>query len=93
MGQNIIVKATNDKDYDVQYKASIEKKYATGWDYYDADFNWSSMLPAGTNEEIIVSTGNGESIAETGTFRMKVEIENAAGSIDKMYTVPVKITR
>lgn len=51
------------------------------------------MLPAGTNEEIIVSTGNGESIAETGTFRMKVEIENAAGSIDKMYTVSVKITR
>ncbi|PIE92142.1 hypothetical protein CO726_28185 [Bacillus fungorum] len=31
MGQNLIVKATNDKDYDVYYKAFIEKQYATGW--------------------------------------------------------------
>lgn len=93
MGQNIIVKTTNDKNYDVHYKVSIEKQYATGWGYYDADFNWGSMLPAGTNEEIIVSTGNGESIIETGTFRMKVEVENAAGSIDTMYTALVKITR
>ncbi|MFE5131655.1 hypothetical protein ACIROS_09220 [Bacillus mobilis] len=51
------------------------------------------MFPACTNEEIIVSTGNGESIAEIGTFRMKVKVENAAGSIDTMYTASVKLTR
>lgn len=49
------------------------------------------MLPACTNEEIIVSTGNDESIAEIGTFRVKVE--NATGSIDTMYTGLVKLTR
>ncbi|MED2041316.1 MULTISPECIES: hypothetical protein [Bacillus cereus group] len=49
------------------------------------------MFPACTNEEIIVSTGNGESIAEIGTFRVKVK--NAAGSIDTMYTASVKLTR
>ncbi|MEI4802796.1 hypothetical protein WAZ07_16035 [Bacillus sp. FJAT-51639] len=91
MGQNIIVKTTNDKAYDVHYKASIEKQYATGWGYYDADFNWGSMLPAGTNEEIIVSTGNGESISETGTFRVKIEVTNVDGSIDTIYTAPVKL--
>ncbi|MDA2169208.1 hypothetical protein PDN18_25205 [Bacillus cereus] len=52
-----------------------------------------AMLLACTNEEIIVSTGNGESIAEIGTFRVRVEVENAAGSIDTMYTVSVKLTR
>ncbi|MFB5583436.1 hypothetical protein ACE41D_20160 [Bacillus albus] len=51
------------------------------------------MFPAYTNEEIIVSTGNGGSIPEIGTFRMKVKVENAAGSIDKMYTASVKLTR
>lgn len=51
------------------------------------------MLLACTNEEIIVSTGNGESIAEIGTFRVRVEVENAACSIDTMYTVSVKLTR
>ncbi|MED0965691.1 hypothetical protein [Bacillus paramycoides] len=91
MGQNIIVKATNDRAYDIHYKASIEKQYATGWGYYDADFNWGSMLPAGTNEEIIVSTGNGESISETGTFRVKVEVTNVDGSIDTMYTAPITL--
>ncbi|MBJ8031862.1 hypothetical protein [Bacillus cereus group sp. N21] len=91
MGQNIIVKATNDRAYDVHYKASIEKQYATDWGYYDADFNWGSMLPAGTNEEIIVSTGNGESISETGIFRVKVEVTNADGSIDTMYTAPITL--
>ncbi|MGG0758016.1 hypothetical protein [Bacillus paramycoides] len=91
MGQNIIVKATNDRAYDIHYKASIEKQYATGWGYYDADFNWGSMLPAGTNEEIIVSTDNGESISETGTFRVKVEVTNVDGSIDTMYTAPITL--
>lgn len=52
-----------------------------------------AMLPACTNEEIIVTTGNGESIAEIGTFRVKVEFKNAAGSIDTMYTASVKLTR
>ncbi|WP_170959919.1 hypothetical protein [Bacillus cereus] len=52
-----------------------------------------AMFPACTNEEIIVSTGNGESIAEIGTFRMKVKVENAADSIDTMYTASVKLTR
>lgn len=49
------------------------------------------MLPACTNEEIIVSTGNGESIAEIGTFRVKVE--NATGPIDTMYTGSLKLTQ
>ncbi|HDR8434858.1 TPA: hypothetical protein QC285_004695 [Bacillus cereus] len=51
------------------------------------------MFPACTNEEIIVSTGNGESIVEIGTFRVKVKVENAAGLIDTMYTASVKLTR
>ena len=50
-------------------------------------------VPACTNEEIIVSTGNGDSIAEIGTFRVKVKVENAAGLIDTMYTASVKLTR
>ncbi|WP_218010710.1 hypothetical protein [Bacillus cereus] len=52
-----------------------------------------AMFPACTNEEIIVSTGNGESIVEIGTFRVKVKVENAAGLIDTMYTASVKLTR
>ncbi|MCU7756569.1 hypothetical protein PNF35_28635 (plasmid) [Bacillus cereus] len=52
-----------------------------------------AMFPACTNEEIIVSTGNGDSIAEIGTFRVKVKVENAAGLIDTMYTASVKLTR
>ncbi|EPF08985.1 MULTISPECIES: hypothetical protein [Bacillus] len=51
------------------------------------------MFPACTNEEIIVSTGNGDSIAEIGTFRVKVKVENAAGLINTMYTASVKLTR
>ncbi|MEB8703890.1 hypothetical protein [Bacillus cereus] len=52
-----------------------------------------AMFPACTSEEIIVSTGNGDSIAEIGTFRVKVKVENAAGLIDRMYTASVKLTR
>ncbi|MCW9134709.1 hypothetical protein OF830_28590 [Bacillus paramycoides] len=90
-GQNVIAKVTNDKADDVQYKASIEKQYATGWGYYETDFNWGSMLPAGTNEEIVAFSGNGESIWGTGTFRFKIEVENANGSIDTIYTAPITL--
>ncbi|HDX9590866.1 TPA: hypothetical protein ROX98_003929 [Bacillus pseudomycoides] len=90
-GQNVIAKVTNDKADDVHYKASIEKQYATGWDYYETDFNWGSMLPAGTNEEIVAFSGNGESIWGIGTFRFKIEVENADGSIDTIYTAPITL--
>ncbi|EJV56369.1 hypothetical protein BWGOE3_34290 [Bacillus mycoides] len=92
-GQNVIAKVTNDRAESVNYKVSIEKQYETGWDYYETWFNWNSMLPAGTNEEIVTFSGNGEDIWDAGTFRYKVEVTNADSSVDTIYTAPMTITQ
>ncbi|MGE6617518.1 hypothetical protein [Bacillus mycoides] len=93
MGQNIILRATNDNAYDVHYQASVEKQYDTGWDYYDADFRYGSLLPAGTNvyENFDAETGNGGAISEPGTYRMKIEVTHADGHVDTMYTAPITL--
>jgi hypothetical protein len=93
LGQNIILRATNDNPYDVHYTASFEKHYDTGWDYYDADFHYGSLLPAGTNvyEDFDAATGNGGAISEPGTYRMKIEVTYADGHIDTMYTAPITL--
>lgn len=93
LGQNIILRATNDNAYDVHYTASFEKQYNTGWGYYDADFRYSSLLPAGTNvyEDLNAETGNGGAISEPGTYRMKVEVTHADGRVDTMYTAPITL--
>lgn len=91
MGQSFILRATNDNVYDVTYKATIEKKYTTGWNYYDADFHYQSLLPAGTNEEFDVWTGDGGAISESGTYRMKIEVTHADSHVDTMYTAPITL--
>ena len=44
------------------------------------------MDPAGSNDEIATFTGYGDDIYEDGTYRYKVEIKDADGSIDTIYT-------
>ncbi|MBJ8055701.1 hypothetical protein JDS87_28260 [Bacillus cereus] len=90
-GQNMIAKITNDRAEDVYYRVSIEKKWATGWGYYDSDFIYGSELPAGTNEELSNTTGWGGNLSENGTYRYKVDITNADGSIDTIYTAPMTL--
>ncbi|WP_342719916.1 hypothetical protein AAG068_28555 (plasmid) [Bacillus paramycoides] len=84
LGQNIILRAINDNAYDVHYTASFEKHYDTGWDYYDADFHYGSLLVAGTNlyEDFDTKTGNNRAISEPGTYRMKIEVTHADGHFD-----------
>ncbi|PFB95280.1 hypothetical protein [Bacillus thuringiensis] len=91
-GQNMIAKVTNDRSEDVHYRVTIEKQSASGWGYYDADFRFGSELPAGTNEELYNTTGWGGAISENGTYRYKVEITNADGSIDTIYTASMTLT-
>ncbi|PFF30028.1 hypothetical protein CN327_24950 [Bacillus cereus] len=91
-GQNMIARVTNDRAESVHYRVTIEKKWATGWNYYDADFRFGSELPAGTNEEFDASTGWGGAISENGTYRYKVEITNADGSVDTIYTAAMTLT-
>ncbi|MDZ4443512.1 hypothetical protein ORM30_24120 [Bacillus cereus] len=91
-GQNMIAKVTNDRAEDVRYRVTIEKQWASGWGYYDADFRFGSELPAGTNEELYNTTGWGGAISEDGTYRYKVEITNADGPIDTIYTASMTLT-
>ncbi|PEM58076.1 hypothetical protein [Bacillus wiedmannii] len=93
LGQNIILRATNDNAYDVHYTTSFEKQYDSGWDYYDADFRYGSLLPAGTNvyEDFDATTGNGGAISLPGTYRMKIVVIHADGHVDTMYTVPITL--
>ena len=94
MGQNIILRATNDNTYDVTYKATVEKQYATGWGYVETDFNYQSILPAGTNEDFNAWTFDGNSagnLNEAGTYRMKIEVTHADGKTDTVYTAPLTL--
>ncbi|PFJ19184.1 hypothetical protein COD67_05120 [Bacillus cereus] len=81
MGQSFILRATNDNTYDVRYKATVEKQYATGWEYVETDLNYQSLLPAGTNEDFDVWTWNGNNghLNGEGTYRMKIEVTHADG--------------
>ena len=47
---------------------------------------------AGSNDEIATFTGYGDDIYEDGTYRYKVEIKDADGSIDTIYTAGMTVT-
>lgn len=91
-GQNMIAKITNDRAEDVRYRVTIEKKWASGWGYYETDFNFGSELPAGTNEEFYNTTGWGGQLSENGEYRYKVKITNTDGSVDTIYTASMTLT-
>ena len=76
----------------MRYRVTIEKKWASGWGYYETDFNFGSELPAGTNEEFYNTTGWGGQLSENGEYRYKVEIKNVDGSVDTIYTASMTLT-
>lgn len=47
----MIVKIINDRVEDVCYCVIIEKKWISGWGYYEIDFNFGFELLVGINEE------------------------------------------
>lgn len=92
-GQNVIAKVTNDRAEDIHYNVSIEKKYGDNWGEYETFFNWKNQwVPAGRNDKIITFSGYDENIWDTGTFRYKVEIVSADGSLDTIYTAAMTVT-
>lgn len=92
-GQNVIARITNDRTEDIHYNVSIEKKYGDSWGEYDTFFNWKNQwVPAGSNDEISTFTGYGEDIGDNGTYRYKVEIVSADGSVDTIYTAGMTVT-
>ncbi|AMR05738.1 hypothetical protein [Bacillus thuringiensis] len=92
-GQNVIAKVTNNRSEDIHYNVSIKKKYGDSWGEYETFFNWKNQwVPAGGNDEIITFSGYDENIWDTGTFRYKVEIVSADGSLDTIYTAAMTVT-
>lgn len=93
LGQNIILRATNDNPYDVHYTASFENTMIlvgiimtlifTMVHYYQLEQMYMKIL--------IFATGNGGAISEPGTYRMKIEVTYADGHIDTMYTAPITL--
>ncbi|ABY44202.1 MULTISPECIES: hypothetical protein [Bacillus] len=92
-GGNVIARITNNRAEDIHYNVSIEKKYGDNWGEYDTFFHWQNQwVPAGANDEISTFTGYGENIYDNGTYRYKVEIVSADGSVDTIYTAAMTVT-
>ncbi|HHP1113583.1 hypothetical protein ACTFRO_03185 [Bacillus cereus group sp. MYBK163-2] len=92
-GQNVIARITNKRAEDIHYNVSIEKKYGDNWGEYDTFFHWQNQwVPAGSNDEISTFTGYGENISDNGTYRYKVEVVSADGSVDTIYTAGMTVT-
>lgn len=45
----------------------------------------------GSNDEISTFTGYGEDIGDNGTYRYKIEIVSADGSVDTIYTAGMTV--
>ncbi|MGN4540750.1 hypothetical protein [Bacillus cereus group sp. MYBK95-2] len=92
-GNSVIARITNDRAEDIHYNVSIEKKYGDNWGEYDTFFHWQNQwVPAGSNDEISTFTGYGENISDNGTYRYKVEVVSADGSVDTIYTAGMTVT-
>ncbi|TFZ11835.1 hypothetical protein [Bacillus cereus] len=92
-GQNVIARITNKRAEDIHYNVSIEKKYGDNWGEYDTFFHWQNQwVPAGSNDENSTFTGYGENISDNGTYRYKVEVVSADGSVDTIYTAGMTVT-
>ncbi|MFJ8415022.1 hypothetical protein [Bacillus paramycoides] len=92
-GNSTIARITNERAEDIHYNVSIEKKYGDNWGYYDSSFNWKNQwVPAGGYDEISTFTGPGDYIGDTGTYRYKVEVVSADGSVDTIYTAGMTVT-
>jgi len=92
-GNSVIARITNDRAEEIHYNVSLEKKYGDRWGEFETNFRWQNQwVPAGSNDEIATFTGYGDDIYEDGTYRYKVEIKGADGSIDTIYTAGMTVT-
>ncbi|MDM5259390.1 hypothetical protein [Bacillus toyonensis] len=92
-GNSLIARITNDRAEEIHYNVSIEKKNGDSWGEFETNFKWNNQwVPAGSYDEISTFTGNGDDVYENGTYRYKVEVVSADGSIDTIYTAGMTVT-
>ncbi|PES60327.1 hypothetical protein CN507_30410 [Bacillus cereus] len=92
-GNSTIARITNNRAEEIHYNVSLEKKYGDKWGEFETSFHWyNQWVPAGSNDEIATFTGYGENIYEDGTYRYKVEVVGADGSVDTIYTAGMTVT-
>ncbi|QWG55061.1 hypothetical protein EXW50_06500 [Bacillus mycoides] len=92
-GNSTIARITNDRAEDIHYNVILEKKRGDSWGEFETNFHWQNQwVPAGANDEISTFTGYGENIYDNGTYRYKVEVVSADGSVDTIYTAGMTVT-
>ncbi|QWG31098.1 hypothetical protein EXW58_26965 (plasmid) [Bacillus mycoides] len=92
-GNSTIARITNNRAEDIHYNVTLEKKRGDSWGEFETNFHWQNQwVPAGSNDEISTFTGYGDDIYDNGTYRYKVEIVSADGSVDTIYTAGMTVT-
>ena len=74
-GQNMIAKITNDRAEDVRYRVTIEKKWASGWGYYETDFNLGPNYQLEQTKNFTIQLVGVDNFQKTGNIVTKLKLK------------------